>query len=48
MNRELDIIIEIGLLQHMCEIYQQDRRDDIWEVIMASVCYLNYLLTTVT
>lgn len=44
MNKELEIIIEVSRLKQMCDIYQKDKQEDMWDAIMASVYYLSHII----
>ena len=45
MSRELEFVIELKFLKHLCEVYQQDRREDVWKIIISSVYHLDDMFT---
>ena len=47
--KELDIIVEVGRLKHLCEVYeneeQGDKKAELWKAILVTVSYLSDVMT---
>ncbi len=40
MSKELEIIIEVNRIKHLCRMYQDTKDEKIWEALLSSVMYL--------
>jgi hypothetical protein len=47
MNKELEIVILVSRLKHLCDIYEQRKKhdDNIWKNIVLSVQFLTEIVT---
>lgn len=47
--KELDIIIEVNRLKHLCEVHEKEQQEqkkaEIWKAIMSTVSYLSEVIS---